>query len=186
MLIKEYLLILSEAWHKYKGFVWADWTKIKEKNKQYIKSFKFFNYLKKDVFNSNIFINLIYFISLYFILKILYDFFSFVWYTIDLIFNWFLKWFFYIIYRSLDEWEAHIFKNLYEYRKNSVKSKLYKREKGLLANSRAKFFKIYVFSLNKDFSVALKLDNREHSVIIKYYNYKKNYNIIKMKSNRQQ
>jgi hypothetical protein len=60
---------------------------------------------------------------------------------------------------------------MYEVRKDPVKSKLYKREKGLIAKSRAQFFKQFIGPLIKDFDVALQLDKRKHSVILKYYKY---------------
>jgi len=171
MLIKEYYIILREVWYKCKGPINFDKIIIKERNQEYIKSFKFSNYFKNNVFSSNYFINFIYIITLYFFFKMLYDFFLFLWYTIDLLITCFFKWFFYIIYTSLDKWETYIFKRMYEVRKDPVKSKLYKREKGLIAKSRAKFFKQFIGPLVKDFDVALQLDKRKHSVILKYYKY---------------
>jgi len=171
MLIKEYFAILREVWYKCKGPINFDWIIIKEKNQDYIKSFNFFKYLKNNVFNNNLFFNLLYVFTLFFILKILYDFFTFLWYTFDLIISCFFKWFFYIIYISLDKWETYIFKNMYIFRKDPVKSKLYKREKGILAKNRAKFFKQFINPLIDDFNAALKIDKRNYSVIIKYYKY---------------
>jgi hypothetical protein len=102
---------------------------------------------------------------------IIYDFFMFFFYTIDLFVTFFFKWFFYILYMSLDLWETYIFKKIYEVRKNVVRSKIYKRENALLAKKRSDYFKKFANSFEKDFENSLKYDKRNYSIIYKYYKY---------------
>lgn len=168
MLVKEYLAIVKEVWWKYRGPFKFELLFIKTSIRQYIKYFNLKKYLKRIIFEENIILNIL---ILFFIFKMIYDLFIFIFYTIDLYMTFFLKWFFYIVYISLDKWETYIFKKIYEVRKDPVKSKLYKREKALLAKSRATFFKRFAIDFEKDYDIGLKFDKRNYSIILKYYKY---------------
>jgi len=172
MLIKEYVSVLRVIWVKSKGPLKFEFSFMKNANYDYIKSFNFKKYLKKDVFNNeDYFWNFIYFITFFFIFKIIYDLLVFIFYTIDLYITFFLKWFFYIIYFSLDRWETYIFKKIYEVRKDLVKSKLYKRENAILIKKRAVFFKQFISRFDSDYDVCLKFNKRNYSILLKYYTY---------------
>jgi len=100
MLIKEYIDVTRGIWYKAKGPCKDEFFFLKTLISKYIKEFNLKNYLKRVIFQENVFLN----IFLFFILKILYDFFMFIFYTIDLYVTFFFKWFFYLLYMSLDEW----------------------------------------------------------------------------------
>lgn len=168
MLVREYFIIVKKVWFKYRGPFKFELSFIKMSIRQYIKYFNLKKYLKKIIFEENVILNIL---ILFFIFKIIYDFFIFLFYTIDLYITFFLKWFFYIIYISLDMWETYIFKRIYEVRKDPIKSKLYKREKALLAKSRATFFKRFAIDFEKDYDIGLKFNKRNYSIILKYYKY---------------
>ena len=167
MLIKEYLNVVWEVCYKNKEPFKVEFLFIKNSIKNYIKDFNLKKYLKRIVFEENIFLN----IFLFFILKIIYDFFMFFFYTLDIFVTFFFKWFFYVLYMSLDLWETYIFKKIYEVRKNVVRSKKYKREKALLAKKRAEFFKKFLNSFEKDLEICLNFNKRNYSIIYKYYKY---------------
>lgn len=168
MLVKEYFNVVREVWFKIRGPYKFELLFIKTSLKQYIKEFNLKKYLKRIIFQENILLNIF---LLFFIFRIIYDFFNFIFYTIDLYFTFLFKWIFYIIYFSLDKWETYIFKKIYEVRKDPVKSKIYKREKALLAKSRAKFFKRFAIDFEKEYDICLKFSKRDYSIIYKYYKY---------------
>ena len=66
---------------------------------------------------------------------------------------------------------TYMFKKVHEVRKDPVKSKLYKREKALLAKSRSSYFKYFATNFEKEFDICLKLNKRNYSIIFKYYKY---------------
>ena len=168
MLVREYIIIVREVFNKIRGPCKFELLFIKTKIRQYIKDFSFKKYLKTIFLKENIYLNIF---LLFFLFKIIYDSFMFIFYTIDLYITFLLKWFFYIVYISLDKWETYIFKKIYEVRKDPIKSKLYKREKALLAKSRATFFKRFAIELENEYDICLRFNIRNYSIIYKYYKY---------------
>lgn len=168
MLIKEYFNIVNEIWRRVKDPCKFELLFIKTTIKTYINEFNLKTYLKKIIFQENILLNIF---LLFFVFRIIYDFFLFIFYILDLYITFFFKWFFLILYISLDKWETYIFKKIHEFRKDPIKSKLYKREKALLAKSRAKYFKRFAIDFNNEYKICLKFDKHNYSIILKYYKY---------------
>src|ERR1700744_572596 len=100
MLVREYIIIVREVFNKIRGPCKFELLFIKTKIRQYIKDFSFKKYLKTIFLKENIYLNIF---LLFFLFKIIYDSFMFIFYTIDLYITFLLKWFFYIVYISLDK-----------------------------------------------------------------------------------
>jgi hypothetical protein len=86
MLIKEYLNIVGKLLSENKERFKIEFLLLVKSLKIYIKNFNLKNYLKKNIFEGNIFLNIF---LLFF--KMIYDFFMFFLYTLDLFVTYFFK-----------------------------------------------------------------------------------------------
>ena len=78
MLIKEYLNVVGDICFKNKDIFKTEFIFVKNAVKNYIKDFDLKRYLKKNIFEEKIFF-------LFFIFKMIYDFFMFFFYILDLL-----------------------------------------------------------------------------------------------------
>jgi hypothetical protein len=88
MLIREFLNVVREVLYKNKDFFKLEFLFVKSSIKDYIKSFNLKKYLKRIIFEENKFLNIF---LLFFVFKIIYDFFMFFFYTLDLFVTFFFK-----------------------------------------------------------------------------------------------